>query len=673
MTDLDLDSIIKGELMRDIEVEASDPTKGKKVKVYGKIGGIVNLGRTYFTTKREVFDKDEQVQTEMAQKYGKEMYGLSGQLKGQSSSSSTNAGASGKGDNLDQNSGLIRCNVSTFLVVPNRGFMKEAGGQESAGYSAYENAWKKYQEYVEKQTREWQNNHHVKQIHDLRGEILKLKNERNNNEGAGGQIKKKFDAITKIFQSSPWKEDMKSKDGSVKNIVDGIMKGYDSWVKNGDDTHGKSTGKQDAANAGDNVPEDEWNPNLTFKINIQTNFDANWYKRKFKSGLLNKAIMAIKTDARSRQQSGSMAGHKYTADEMLPQDERKLDSISWKMTNKVAKDYISMLLGWSRDKIKIVEGESQRAAPEAELKPDSGFGKQMADKALNNRGILGRMKQKLFSGQQNSNTIQVVFQLADPNDGWKVVEQKEEGDKEEPKKEEEPKQEQPKKEEPKKQPEPKKQQPQPKKEQPKKPEPKKQQQPKQMVDKQPQPKKEEPKKEEPKQEVKPEEPKKEENPRIVDVSMYKIRPHKSQSEFVKPGTPSENAMLPHGTDFGTENQVDVYNQKFEKGEQQGKADINKDLGEIEKKVQDAASRVGSNRKHGNDKKNNKAYIGNTGWMNGYADGADVELKYKESTLKLREGDLVFESDRYKLVKDICQTGEGIDELIDNCLIGKLYN
>ena len=135
--------------------------------------------------------------------------------------------------------------------------------------------------------------------------------------------------------------------------------------------------------------------------------------------------------------------------------------------------------------------------------------------------------------------------------------------------------------------------------------------------------------------------------------MYKIRPHKSQSEFVKPGTPSENAMLPHGTDFGTENQVDVYNQKFEKGEQQGKADINKDLGEIEKKVQDAASRVGSNRKHGNDKKNNKAYIGNAGWMNGYADGADVELKYKESTLKLREGDLVFESDRYKLVKDIC--------------------
>ena len=186
-------------------------------------------------------------------------------------------------------------------------------------------------------------------------------------------------------------------------------------------------------------------------------------------------------------------------------------------------------------------------------------------------------------------------------------------------------------------------QPEPKKEQPKK------EQPKQMVDKQLEPKKEEPKKEEPKKE----EPKKEENPRVVDVSMYKIRPHKSQSEFVKPGTPSENAMLPHGTDFGTENQVDVYNQKFEKGEQQGKADINKDLGEIEKKVQDAASRVGSNRKHGNDKKNNKSYIGNAGWMNGYADGADVELKYKESTLKLREGDLVFESDRYKLVKDIC--------------------
>lgn len=44
-----------------------------------------------------------------------------------------------------------------------------------------------------------------------------------------------------------------------------------------------------------------------------------------------------------------MAGHEYKADEMLPQDKRKLDSIKWKMTNKVAKDFITYLLGWSRE------------------------------------------------------------------------------------------------------------------------------------------------------------------------------------------------------------------------------------------------------------------------------------------------------------------------------------
>ena len=46
----------------------------------------------------------------------------------------------------------------------------------------------------------------------------------------------------------------------------------------------------------------------------------------------------------------------------------------------------------------------------------------MAKRALGNRGILGRLKQKLFSGQQSSNVITVAFQLADPNDGWEVVE-----------------------------------------------------------------------------------------------------------------------------------------------------------------------------------------------------------------------------------------------------------
>lgn len=53
----------------------------------------------------------------------------------------------------------------------------------------------------------------------------------------------------------------------------------------------------------------------------------------------------------------------------------------------------------------------------------------MAKKALNNRGILGRLKQKIFSGQQSNNLISVVFQLDDPND-YTVVKRKEDKAKE---------------------------------------------------------------------------------------------------------------------------------------------------------------------------------------------------------------------------------------------------
>ena len=53
----------------------------------------------------------------------------------------------------------------------------------------------------------------------------------------------------------------------------------------------------------------------------------------------------------------------------------------------------------------------------------------MAKKALDNRGILGRLKQKIFSGQQSNNLISVVFQLDDPND-YTVIERKEDKNKE---------------------------------------------------------------------------------------------------------------------------------------------------------------------------------------------------------------------------------------------------
>lgn len=112
-------------------------------------------------------------------------------------------------------------------------------------------------------------------------------------------------------------------------------------------------------------------------------------------------IMGLKTSAMASYGTGGqsidkMAGHKYTTDEMLPQDIKKLDKIQWNMTNKVAKDYISLLLGWSRDKkmIKNETGDGYKPAVNLEgMKMDPTFGEKMAEKALGNRGILGRLKQ----------------------------------------------------------------------------------------------------------------------------------------------------------------------------------------------------------------------------------------------------------------------------------------
>ena len=123
--------------------------------------------------------------------------------------------------------------------------------------------------------------------------------------------------------------------------------------------------------------------------------------------MLNKILFAIKTDMRSHTSAGvknQWTDHKYTADEdLLPQEKRRLNSLQWKMTNKVANDYISLLLGWSRERVMYKDEKGME--PVNPLKEDSGFGKSMANKALGNRGILGRLKQKIFSGQQSNNVI----------------------------------------------------------------------------------------------------------------------------------------------------------------------------------------------------------------------------------------------------------------------------
>lgn len=169
---------------------------------------------------------------------------------------------------------------------------------------------------------------------------------------------------------------------------------------------------------------------MTYRIDIITNFTEEWYKQKFKSGMLNKMIALAKSEFASHAgTSGAQNANKeYKPDEMTGRDNSKLDSIRWKMTNKVAKDYIRLLLGWTRKKEIYWDADTDQFQPIQSLKDmvrDDGYGKKMASKALDDRGLWGRLKQKILPGQQASNTISVAFQAADYGDGWKLVDKPE--------------------------------------------------------------------------------------------------------------------------------------------------------------------------------------------------------------------------------------------------------
>jgi len=232
-----------------------------------------------------------------------------------------------------------------------------------------------------------------------------------------------------MFKNEPWKSVVKNK--PWKQLVENLANGWKKWggeppesfdKKSKSDKEDNFLNNQGNLNGENNV----WTPGQAMRIDVKTNFGEDWYKRKFKSGLLNKVVLAVKTDIMSRSGPASgkseYTGHKFTQDEMLPAEKQKLDSIQWKMTNKVARDFIGMLLGWSRPKEYLKEnGAESIPSPSEALQEDSGFGKEMASKALNNRGILGRLKQKIFAGGQASNVISVAFQFADWRDGWTDV------------------------------------------------------------------------------------------------------------------------------------------------------------------------------------------------------------------------------------------------------------
>ena len=224
----------------------------------------------------------------------------------------------------------------------------------------------------------------------------------------GGQADEKNQAVWKeldgLLKSDPWKKIIQT-DKKFKGICDSIV---NSWkVFNGGNTSAQDGGKSSSGteHVGKGLGNNQENhPNMSMRIDIKTNFTEDWYKAKFKSGFLNKVIDTVKTSIHSHadvtKDNDEFRNKKFSADQMEPGDKRKLDNMKWNMTNKVAKDYISLLLGWSRKKEYTEDKDGNRKPVQEALKQDTGFGGSLAKKALGGRGFFGKLKSKLFAGGQ---------------------------------------------------------------------------------------------------------------------------------------------------------------------------------------------------------------------------------------------------------------------------------
>lgn len=86
-----------------------------------------------------------------------------------------------------------------------------------------------------------------------------------------------------------------SSDEGLRAKIDSLWASWKKWQKDNGITPSAGGMFSDV-----NIPEDDsWIPERAYRIDVTTNFDENWYKRKFKSGLLNKLITGLKNQAMS--------------------------------------------------------------------------------------------------------------------------------------------------------------------------------------------------------------------------------------------------------------------------------------------------------------------------------------------------------------------------------------
>ena len=245
------------------------------------------------------------------QKYGDEIYGKSGQAAG--------------------DSGLIKCNVSPLMQLPDK-FVKEAsdnGGQELGKF---------IKQLAEKLAEASKNAEWAKQHKDVNS-LIKLLNQINPAKGVDAN-KELWKTLNKGLKTEPWASEIKKNtppfDVSAYNKINFFSKNKgknlleivnSEWTNFANANLKDKSG--DSGDRGNNtlgkasiVDGQTWNPRQTYKIEIKTNFNDDWYKKRFKSGFLNKVIDTVKTSIHAHadvtRDNDEYRNKKFSADQMEP-------------------------------------------------------------------------------------------------------------------------------------------------------------------------------------------------------------------------------------------------------------------------------------------------------------------------------------------------------------------
>lgn len=234
---------------------------------------------------------------------------------GNKTGSATGNVSEASGENpISGGGGLIHCKVTKMKRLPNK-FNESVGD-----YSKMKDAVKKFGDWIDTASRnqDWKKQNE-KDIKTLTDSMAAIRPESGPN---GPENQKAWNDINEVLKGQNWVGWAKS-DKGLNDCIQKLRGGWDVFSGKPEGSSSSDGSDQKDKTPGISEADRKWDPYVPLRIDIQTNFNEDWYKRKFKSGILNKMIFAIKTDARSHispdaKARDPMADHKYTADEMLP-------------------------------------------------------------------------------------------------------------------------------------------------------------------------------------------------------------------------------------------------------------------------------------------------------------------------------------------------------------------